>query len=115
MRRLFVCVLALFLLLTTLNCLAQQTDVRQFAAYGAFSYLSTPSLNLTQRGFDGDFGVNVRSWLTLGGDFSYASGRSSLLPNHLNAATQAKLAPFLPFLPPGYRLGGPLQLFNLYV
>ena len=107
MRRLFVCVLALFLLLTTLNCFAQQTDVRQFAAYGAFSYLSTPSLNLTQRGFDGDFGVNVRSWLTLGGDFSYAGGHSSLLPTDLNAATQAKLAPFLPLLPPGYVLAVP--------
>ena len=80
MRRSFVCVLALFLLLTAVTCFSQQTDVTQFAAYSAFSYLSTPSLNLTQRGFDGDFGVNMRSWLTLGGDFSYAAGHSSLLP-----------------------------------
>jgi hypothetical protein len=107
MRRSFVCVLALFLLLAAVNCFSQQTDVKQFAAFGAFSYLSTPSLNLTQRGFDGDFGVNMRSWLTLGGDFSYAAGHTSLLPNDLNAATQAKLAPFLPLLPPGYVLAVP--------
>ena len=107
MRHSFVCVLALFLLSTALTCFSQQTDIRQFSAFGAFSYLSTPSLNLTQRGFDGDFGVNVRSWLTLGGDFSYANGHSSLLPNDLNSATQAKLAAFLPLLPPGFVLAVP--------
>ncbi len=108
MRRSFVCVLAFFLL-TALNGFAQQDFVRQFSAFGAFSYLTTPSLNLTQRGMDADFGVNVRSWLTLGGDFSYAGGNSSLLPNDLNAATQAKLAPFLPLLPPGYVLAVPYK------
>ena len=107
MRRLFVCVLGLFLLLTAVSCFSQQTDVRQFTAFGAYSYLATPSLNLTQRGFDGDFGVNVRSWLSLGFDFSYDSGHSSLLPSYLNAATQAKLAPYLPYLPPGYVLAVP--------
>ena len=107
MRRSFFCVLALFLLLTALTCFSQQTDVRQFSAFGAYSYLSTPSLNLTQRGFDGDFGVNVRSWLTLGGDFSYNNGHTSLLPNDLNSATQAKLAPYLPLF---HQLGIPLAV-----
>ena len=107
MRRLLLCVLLLLLLSTALPCFSQQTDIRQFSAFGAFSYLSTPSLNLTQRGFDGDFGVNVRSWLTLGGDFSYENGHSSLLPSALNSATQAKLAPFLPLLPPGFVLAVP--------
>lgn len=97
MRRSFVCVF-LFLLLITLSGFSQQTNVRQFASFGAFSYLSTPSLNLTQRGFDGDFGVNMRSWLTLGFDFSYNNGHTTLLPNDLNAATQAKLAPYVPIL-----------------
>jgi hypothetical protein len=73
MRRLIDCVLAFTLVSTALTCFSQQTDVAQFAVFGAYSYLSTPSLNLTQRGFDGDFGYNLRSWLTLGGDFSYAS------------------------------------------
>jgi hypothetical protein len=100
-------VVILFALLSALTCFAQQTDVRQFTAFGAYSYLSTPSLNLTQRGFDGDFGVNIRSWLTVGGDFSYGNGHSSLVPGDLNAATQAKLAPFLPLLPPGFVLSVP--------
>jgi dUTPase len=104
-RTLFV--VFLLVLLTSLTGFSQQTDVPMFSAFGAYSYLSTPSLNLTQRGFDGDFGVNVRSWLTLGGDFSYNSGQSSLLPKDLSAANQAKLAPFLPLLPPGYVLAVP--------
>jgi hypothetical protein len=97
----------LLVLFTSLTGFAQQTDVRQFSAFGAYSYLSTPSLNLTQRGFDGDFGVNVRSWLTIGGDFSYGNGHSTLVQGDLNAATQAKLAPFLPLLPPGFVLAVP--------
>ena len=107
MRPRTLSVVLLFVLLTTLTGFSQQTDIRQFSAFGGYSYLSTPSLNLTQRGFDGDFGVNVRSWLTLGGDFSYAAGHSSLVADDLNAATKAKLAPFLPFLPPGFVLAVP--------
>ena len=63
-------VVILFVLLSALTCFAQQTEVTQFAAFGSYSYLSTPSLNLAQRGFDGDFGYNYNSWLTLGFDFS---------------------------------------------
>lgn len=91
MRRLFFCVLVVLLVSTALPCFSQQTDIRQFAAFGAYSYLNTSSLNLTQRGFDGDLGLNYRPWLTFGSDFSYFNGHSSLLPGNLNLATQAKL------------------------
>jgi len=99
----------LFILIASMTCFSQQTDVRQFSAFGAYSYLNTPSLNLTQNGFDGDFGVNVRPWLTLGADFSYGSGSSSLVQGNLNAATQAKLAPYLPYFPPGFVLSVPFN------
>jgi len=107
MRRLFVCVLALFLLATAPTCFSQQTNIPQFSTFEAFSYLSTPSLNLVQRGFDGDFGYNWKSWLTLGFDFSVQNGHTTLLPNHLNVATQAKLAPYLPLF---QELGIPLAI-----
>src|SRR5271165_6306619 len=96
MRRSSFLLLLLFLSLSVVTCLAQQEYIARYSAFTAFSYLSTPSLNLAQRGFDGDFGVNVRPWLTLGGDFSYQNGHSTLLPDNLNAATQAKLAPYVP-------------------
>jgi hypothetical protein len=107
MRPLLVCLLALFLAATTLTCSAQQTDIREFAAYYAYSYLNTGSLNLVQRGFDADVGYNVRPWLTFGFDFSRFTGHSSILPGYLNAPTQAHLAPFLGLLPPGYVLTVP--------
>ena len=105
MRRSTFILLLVFLSLSVVTCLAQQNFVSKYSTFGAFSYFSTPSLNLTQRGLDTDFGINVRSWLTVGGDFSYGMGNSSLLPSNLNAATQAKLAPFVPTF---VKLGIPL-------
>jgi hypothetical protein len=99
MRR---CILLFLLLSVPCACFAQQTDVRQFAVFGAYSYLNTGSLNLAQRGFDGDFGVNVRPWLTLGFDFSTFGGHSAIGPSNLSAAAQAQLVPYLPLLPPGF-------------
>jgi|SRR6185437_331739 hypothetical protein len=80
-----------FLLLATLTCFSQQTEIKQFAVVTGYSYLATPSLNLAQRGFNGDFAQNVRPWLSLGFDFSTFSGGSTLLPTYLNSATQMKL------------------------
>lgn len=107
MRPKILSAVILSVVLTSLTSFSQQTEVTQFAVFGAYSYLSTPSLNLTQRGIDADFGFNVRSWLTLGGDFSYNTGHSSLLPNYLSSSAQAKLAPILPLLPPGFVLAVP--------
>ncbi len=90
MRRLACCVLAIFLL-ATLTCFAQQNEIKQYSIVGGYSYLTVPSLNLAQRGFNGDFAQNVRPWLSLGFDFSVFNGYSTLLPTYLNSATQTKL------------------------
>ena len=110
MRRSFVCGLAFFVLLTPLTGFSQQDFVARYSTFEAFSYFATPSINLVQRGFDADFGVNLRSWVTLGGDFSYGNGSSSILPNYLNSATQAKLLPILPLLPPGFKIAVPASI-----
>jgi len=96
MRRSLLCILVLLLLSTALPCFSQQTDIRQFVVFGAYTYLATPSLNLTQRGFDGDLGYNYRSWLSFGFDFGYYTGHSSLQTGDLNPAFLATIpAPFL--------------------
>ncbi len=95
MRRAFFCLLPLFLL-TTLTCPAQQKEIKQFTAIGGFTYLSTPSLNLVTRGFNGDFAANVRPWLSMGFDFSTSSGDNTVIPSYLSSATQLKLAAMLP-------------------
>lgn len=94
MRHFCLCFLA-FLLLTPLT-FSQQTEITQFSLITGYSYLHTPSLNLAQRGFNGDIAINARSWLSLGFDFSAFSGGSTLLPNYLNSATQARLAQMVP-------------------
>jgi hypothetical protein len=101
--------IVLFLLLVSLNCLAQQNDIRQFSTFAGYSYFATPSLNLSQRGIDTDFGVNLRPWVTLGFDFSYGDGSSSILPKNLAAPVQAQLARIIPTLPPGFILAVPFN------
>lgn len=96
MRRLFFCVLIVFLLSTAITCFSQQTDIRGFSVIPMFTYFSTPSLNLTTRGFNGDVARNVRPWLSFGFDFSTSSGNSTIIPSYLNSATQARLAGMLP-------------------
>jgi hypothetical protein len=94
MRRLVL--LCSLLPLFSLMCFSQQTEITQFSVIGGYSYLATPSLNLTQRGFNGDIAQNVFPWLSMGFDFSTFTGDSSLLPKYLNSATQMKVARMLP-------------------
>ena len=65
--RLLIFVLAIFV---CLPAMAQQTDINRYTLYTGFDYLISPARNLTQRGFDVDFGVTAKPWLGLGGDFS---------------------------------------------
>lgn len=48
---------------------AQESGINRFTLYTGFDYTISPSRNLTERGFDADFGATVKPWLGLGGDF----------------------------------------------
>lgn len=58
-----------FTVLIYLPALAQQTDINRYTLFTGFDYLISPARNLTERGLEGDFGVTVKPWLGLGGDF----------------------------------------------
>ena len=49
--------------------LAQQTDISKYTLFTGFDYMISPARNLTERGFEADFGVTMKPWLALGGDF----------------------------------------------
>src|SRR5208337_1810271 len=66
LKRLLLSGLAIFL---WLPAPAQQTDINRYTLFTGFDYLVSPARNLTERGFEGDFGVTVKPWLGLGGDF----------------------------------------------
>jgi hypothetical protein len=57
------------LLLGYLPLIAQQTDINRYTLFTGFDYMISPARNLTERGFEADFGVTVKPWLALGGDF----------------------------------------------
>jgi hypothetical protein len=99
MRKLFLAVL----LVSLSGCaLAQQDYVGRNDVFVAFSYLDTPQLNLKQRGFVTQEGININRWLAFGFDYSVMDGHASFLPGQLKPALQQELAG-LP-LPPGYKL-----------
>ena len=57
------------LVLCYLPASAQQTDLNRYTLFTGFDYMISPARNLTERGFEADFGVTVKPWLALGGDF----------------------------------------------
>ncbi len=66
MMRFFLCSLAIFV---CLPAIAQQTDINKYTLFTGFDYMISPARNLTERGVESDFGVTVKPWLGLGGDF----------------------------------------------
>ena len=94
MRPRNILVILLFLLLTTL-CFAQQEWVSRYDVYTGYSFLQTPKLGLFENGFNGEFGVNVKPWVALGGDFSIFTGNSHVVPDQLSTKVQGDLLPAL--------------------
>jgi Outer membrane protein beta-barrel domain len=70
MKILIFSVLALFLCVPTFA--QQDISINRYTVYTGLDYFNNPGLSLSQRGFDVDFGVTVKPWLGLGGDFSSA-------------------------------------------
>ncbi len=106
-------VVLLFILLTSLTAFSQQDYVNRFDVYGGYGYFSTPSINLTENGFNGEFGWNVKSWVALGFDFSVFTGDNVITTNMLTPTLQQTLTGEIAFLqsvgqlPPGYQLRMP--------
>lgn len=116
MRRSILIFLLLFISLSVVTCLAQQQEyVGTYDAYVGYAYLTTPNMNLAQRGFQAQFGYNWKRWAALGIDTSYFGGGSSLTVPQLNNATIAKLAPILPHLPPGFQVWTPYHANTLTI
>ncbi len=68
-----------------------QQAVRRFDVYAGFADLNAPALGLNQMGFHAQGGVNVRRWLSVGGDYTVASGGELLTTELLPAALQAQV------------------------
>jgi hypothetical protein len=82
--------------LVSATAFAQQDYVPRYIAFGGFSYLNSPKLNLVERGFNAEFGVNLTRWLTVGADYSVFYGHSTIFPQDLTTAIQMQLATVVP-------------------
>jgi hypothetical protein len=95
-----VCVL---IVLLSLPLMAQQTEVNCYGLYTGFDYMVSPARNLTERGFDVDFGVSVRRWLALGADFGALGSDIFSGKGTINGADTV----FAPLLTGAANLGAP--------
>ena len=100
MKHVLFCVLAL---LVCLPAAAQQTDVNRYTLYTGFDSMISPARSLTEYGFDVDFGVTVRPWLALGGDFG-ALGNSII---HGAGTINGSETIYAPVLNAAYAAGTP--------
>lgn len=103
------------LLSATTHAAAQQTYVGLFDLYGGFTYLATPDIHLDQRGFHLQAGVNLKTWLSFGFDYSRSTGHTIITPNQLTTSLQSTLGTQFAALaaagqlPPGYSLVVPFD------
>ena len=68
-----------------------QNYVSRYDIYTGFTDIDSPALGLNQKGFHAQAGINLRRWLSMGGDYSVASGDEILTTSLLSADLQAKV------------------------
>lgn len=93
----------------------QQEYVGRYDAFVGYTYLNSPKISLGEPGFHFQVGMRHRSWMSLGFDYSRATGdgaiTADLLPTALQQTLQAQLAGLaaLGRLPAGYVLKVPIH------
>lgn len=70
---------------------AQQSYVGRFDGFTGFTFLNSAKVNLSERGFQMQFGYRPKTWYTLGFDYSVATGHSDFTPGLLTTALQGQL------------------------
>ena len=85
-----ICVLCPLLLASI--ALGQQDYVGRYDLYTGYMYLNNPGLNLAENGFHTQFGMNAKSWYSLGFDFSAGAGDTTLIPSMLKSSIQQEIA-----------------------
>ncbi|HTS30706.1 MAG TPA: hypothetical protein VMH81_32760 [Bryobacteraceae bacterium] len=98
------------LLLAPSTLIGQQTYVTRFDAFGGYAFLDSPHVNLFENGFAAQGGARVNRWLSLGVDYTFASGDLTLTPDLLTTSLQQQLGTELAglvkagLIPPNYSL-----------
>jgi len=105
----------LIVLLIALPAFGQQAYVGRFDAYAGYMYLNSPHISLAENGFHIQTGVRVRRWLSMGFDYSRATGDTVITPDmllpELQQALGAQLLQLIKagVIPPTYSLTVPIS------
>jgi hypothetical protein len=100
-------------LLLAVPVFGQQDYVGRYNVFAGFTYLDSPQVHLPERGFHIQAGLNLKTWLAMGFDYSRSTGELTLTPNLLPDALRSQLEQeiaayqSLGLLPAGYVLSVP--------
>jgi len=93
--------LAAVLLFPPSTVFGQQEYVSRYNVYAGYAFLDSSHVALFENGVHFQAGVNPKTWLALGFDYSISAGDLTLTPGLLTTALQEKLSQELP---PGFSL-----------
>ena len=108
LRRVLLAFIASLLVASQVS--AQQDYVGKYDAYVGYAYFNSPKIDLVENGFHIQVGMNPKTWMAMGFDFSRASGDLTLAPDMLLTSLQQKLGAQLAqmaaagMIPPNYSL-----------
>ena len=94
----------------------QQAYVGRWDAYGGYTRIMQPSINLAAPGFNLQAAMRPTNWVTLGFDYNIGNGRNTVEPGMLLPSVQNALSGLLRELaakglvPPGYQLAVPFNV-----
>jgi hypothetical protein len=79
------------LLLLSFPLAGQQSYVTRFDAFGGYAFLNSPSVNLFEQGFAAQVGFRPKTWVSVGFDYTIASGDLKVTTDQLLPSLQAQL------------------------
>ncbi len=86
------CLLSGLGLVVAASAFGQQSYVGFYDVYAGFTYFDSPNIDLSQRGFHTQVGINPRTWLGLGFDYSVATGNTAITVAELTPTLQRQLS-----------------------
>ncbi len=87
--------LTLAQLLASVPALGQQSYVPRYNLFAGYTFLDSPHVSLFENGFHFQAGVNPKTWLALGFDYSVSGGSLTLTPDLLTPYWQQQLTGLL--------------------
>jgi hypothetical protein len=79
------------LLLLSFPLAGQQSYVTRFDAYGGYGFLNSPAVSLFEHGFAAQIGFRPKTWVSMGFDYTFATGDLKVRTDQLLPTLQSQL------------------------